>query len=173
MWVIINIFLTGKKRVGKSTILEDILKELKYSFGGYVTERKVENDKRIFTIKSLYDGNSRFNIAKVNINNYEKKVFIEVFEKNLINILDNSMKYRDIIVLDELGSVENDINIFTSKVYELLDSKKPVVGVIKEYDCEFLNNIRNRKDVKLIEVTENNRDMIKDEILKLLDVYNK
>lgn len=87
-------------------------------------------------------------------------------------MLEESFQKRDLIVLDELGFMENDIHIFTSKIYELLDSDKVVFGILKDYDCEFLNRIRERDDTMIIRITQENRDLILNDILDLLKTFN-
>lgn len=163
-----NLFLTGKIGVGKSTIINKILKEINYSTGGYITEKVEDGSIKTFTIKSLHDNKIKYNIAKVNKNTFEKEIFIDNFTYNIPLMLDKDLKNKDLIILDELGFMENDIDPFTSKIYEILDSDKTVFGVLKDYDCEFLNNIRQRDDVIIIEITEDNRDIIVEEILSIL-----
>ena len=76
---------------------------------------------------------------------------------------------KDIIILDELGFFENNSKRFKYKIYELLDSDKIILGTLKDYDCEFLNNIRKRNDISLIEVTKENREKIFDELAKTIN----
>lgn len=166
-----NLFLTGEVGIGKSTILQKALKEINLSLGGYITQRVFEENYMKFIVKSLYDDREEYAIIKVDFDKELKEVFTESFETGLVTILDKSLKYRDLIVLDELGIVENDIDIFTSKVFELLDSKKIVFGVLKDEDCKFLNDIRDRDDVTIIRITKENRDYILEDILNLLKSF--
>jgi nucleoside-triphosphatase len=161
-----NLFLTGKKGIGKTTLLKKVLDKLDVSIGGYTTQRLFEGYYRKYVAKSLYD-NKEYPIIRVDSRDDSKVWFHEVFEENLVPLLDKSLE-RDLIVLDELGCSENNIIKFTSKVFEILDSSKIVFGVLKEDNCEFINNIKKRKDVTLITVTEENRDYLLDEILSIL-----
>ena len=163
-----NLFLTGKIGVGKSTILKNALKKIDLSVGGYVTERIFESYYRKYIVKSLYDNKEKYTIIKVDSRDNSKKSFMEAFENGVVSILDKSLKYRDVIVLDELGPAENDIDIFTSKVFEILDSKKIVFGVLKDDNCKFINDIKDRDDVIVITVTEENRDFILEEVVEIL-----
>jgi len=158
--------LTGKKGIGKTTLQKKVLDKLDVSIGGYTTQRLFEGYYRKYVAKSLYD-NKEYPIIRVDSRDDSKVWFHEVFEENLVPLLDKSLE-RDLIVLDELGCSENNIIKFTSKVFELLDSSKIVFGVLKEDNCEFINNIKKRKDVTLITVTEENRDYLLDEILSIL-----
>jgi len=161
-----NLFLTGKKGIGKTTLQKKVLDKLDVSIGGYTTQRLFEGYYRKYVAKSLYD-NKEYPIIRVDSRDDSKVWFHEVFEENLVPLLDKSLE-RDLIVLDELGCSENNIIKFTSKVFEILDSSKIVFGVLKEDNCEFINNIKKRKDVTLITVTEENRDYLLDEILSIL-----
>lgn len=155
-----NIFLTGEKQVGKSTIIYNIIKSLDLKLGGYITEREDKNGTRLFTVVSLANRQEKYPIAKVYRNGLEKKIYKENFKYYIPNMLDRHLKNSHLIVLDELGFMENKIRPFTLKVYEILDSEKFVFGVLKAYDCEFLNQIKSRDDVELIEVTKSNRNTI-------------
>lgn len=161
-----NIFLTGEKRVGKSTIISKIIEDIDLKIGGYMTEREVSNHGRAFTIRSLSNREEKYTIAKVDDRSLEKEIYIESFKSQLPQMLDRDLENCDFLVLDELGFMENDIQAFTSKIYEILDSDKFVFGVVKAHDCEFLNKIRSRDDVKIIEITRENRDWIGEKIVR-------
>ncbi len=161
-----NLFLTGKKGVGKTTLLKKALGKLDVSIGGYTTQRVFEGYYRNYVAKSFCD-DEEYQIIKVDSRDDSKVWFPDVFEKHLVPLLDKSLN-MDLIVLDELGCSENGITEFTSKVFELLDSPKIVFGVLKEDNCEFIDNIKRRGDVTVITVTEDNRDHLLDEILCIL-----
>lgn len=163
-----NLFLTGKIGIGKSTILKKALEKLNLSLGGYTTERVFEGYFRKYIVKSLYDNMEEYTILKVDSRDNSKEKFTESFEIGIVSVLDKSLKYRDLLILDELGCVEDNINIFTSKVFELLDSKKIVFGILKEDDCKFLSAIKDRDDVIIITITKKNRDLILEEITDIL-----
>ncbi|HLR35340.1 MAG TPA: nucleoside-triphosphatase [Tissierellales bacterium] len=137
-----------------------------------MTEKVDEDNIRTFTVKSLYDGVEEYTIGKINKKNGSKDIYKESFSSGMVSILDKSLKDRDAIVLDELGFMENNIDKFTSKVYELLDSNKIVLGVLKDFNCNFLNNIRARNDVIIVEITKENRDFVIKNILDILKSFN-
>ncbi len=163
-----NLFLTGKIGIGKSTLLKKVIKELHLSLGGYTTERIFESYFRKYVIKSLYDNRITYTILKVDSRDDSKEYFMDSFEKGAVSILDKSLKERELIVLDELGDTENNMDLFTDKVFELLDSKKIVFGILKENNCDFLNAITARDDVIVITITEDNRDYILEDIIDIL-----
>lgn len=168
-----NLFLTGRIGIGKSTILRKVLNNMDLSIGGYMTERIYEGYYRRYIAKSLKNPSEQFTIVRSDSRDNSKIWFPQAFEKGLTPLLDKSLKNDDMIVLDELGSSEKDIVVFTSKVFEVLDSDKIVFGVLKDEDCEFLNAIKNRADVRVIRITEENRDYIWEEIIDLLKALCK
>ncbi len=165
-----NIFLTGEKYAGKSTLILNVLDKLHLSAGGYITERIIKNNKRTYMVKSLHDKNKSYLIADVDVTDYSREVFIDSFDIGIVSVLENDLKDKgkDVIILDELGFFENDSEKFKSKIYELLDSDKIILGTIKDYDCEFLNNIRKRDDILLITVTKKNREEILNKLIKMI-----
>lgn len=164
-----NIFLTGEKHIGKSTLIQSILDKLNLPVGGYVTERVTGNNKTTYIVRSLYNSSESYTIANVNTVDRSREVFMDSFDVGIVSILEKSFENRNLIVLDELGFFENDSRIFKHKVFELLDSNKIILGVIKDYNCEFLNDIKKRDDVLLIRITKENREEILNELINTIN----
>jgi Predicted nucleotide kinase len=163
-----NLFLTGYKGIGKSTLLKKVIGHLDCTIGGFIVRPIFVQGGLAFDMVSLYDG-AGGNIFAV-LDGYGKitDVYTKVFDKSGVEILDKSFAFKDLIVMDELGFLESDAGLFKKCVFDILDSKKPVLGVLKKYDSQFLNTIRERQDTKIIEVTAYNRDSLCDEIISLL-----
>ncbi len=169
-----NTFLTGPINIGKSTIIRRAVLELSYldiPAGGF------------YTLPYVTDGNvTGFYIQPLNKMNYlppleyrmiARKIGSEwtadtaAFESIGAGILEDSLKSAvDLVVMDELGFFEAVAFGFQDRVISLLSSPKMVLGVMKSADVPFLNGIRKREDVGLIEVTGKNRDILAERILK-------
>lgn len=80
-------------------------------------------------------------------------------------ILDAS-RDADIVLIDEVGPMELLSNVFTDALQEALDSSKSVLGTI-HYRAQhlILRKIRSRKDVDIIEVTQENRAQLPAELV--------
>ncbi len=65
--------------------------------------------------------------------------------------------------MDELGFLEDNSNKFKEKVFEVLNSDKNVLAVIKEKKNKFLNEISNLGEVFKIE--NDNKEMIINKIV--------
>lgn len=160
-----NIFLYGDIGVGKTTIIRNFIEHLNCSIGGFIEKHHLYNDRKEFSIISLYNGQVTEPIGVSFFNNDKFKSFTEVFEREGVQILENSLRERQFIIMDELGFMESDAKKFQRAVYEALNSTKPVVGVIKTKNYEFLDGIKKRDDVILIEVKESNRNEVLNELI--------
>jgi nucleoside-triphosphatase THEP1 len=75
-----------------------------------------------------------------------------------------------IVVLDELGVMEEYAPLFQQAVHETLDRRGNclVLGVLRLCDGAFVNSVKNRGDVCVYTVTPANRDALLDEIAPLI-----
>jgi nucleoside-triphosphatase len=66
----------------------------------------------------------------------------------------------------ELKSTE-----FPDAVWKVMESQKPVIAVIHQHSRHpFILKVKNRDDVKIFNLTTQNRNIILQEILKLLGI---
>lgn len=163
-----NIFITEKKGIGKSTLLKKVIEDIDCSIGGFIQEKIFGEELSFFNVLSLYDLNDNYVIGSYDLKSKSLNPLIENFDIISKNILLKSLYYRDIVVLDELGFLEEDSRLFKETVYKILDSNKPVLGVLKECDTSFVSKIKTRKDVYVIKIDESNRDSAKYEIIERL-----
>lgn len=158
-----HILLTGRPRTGKTTLLKRIIKDLKSFLGGFYTEEITTDNKRVgFRIKTL-DGKegilameglkSGFRLGKYGIN-------VEDLEAIGVKAVEDAVKTKDVVVIDEIGKMELFSQKFKDVVLKALDSNKRVMGVIHREDTKFLNDIKSRKDVAVFEVNLDNHDEI-------------
>ena len=157
-----HILLTGLAGVGKTTLLRTVVSKLN-ACGGFYTEEILENGRRIgFKIKTL-DGregllalkgfNSKFKLGGYGIN-------LRDLEEIGVACVEEAMNNKEIIVIDEIGKMELFSEKFRKVVLRVLDSGKMLLGVIHKGKIEFLNKIRERKDVEIFEVNLYNHNEI-------------
>ncbi|MFV0481132.1 MAG: nucleoside-triphosphatase [Campylobacteraceae bacterium] len=159
-----NIFLTGEKGVGKTTLLNKILDDFNFDVGGHFTTREFKNGGVIFYMNDYITKEVKL---FADFSNFEqKKVIKETFEVFGVNLLQNALKQKDVIVLDELGPMEENFTDFKKSVYDVLDSPKLTLGILKECDSPFIDSIMKRSDTKVIKVTKENRNTLFDEFKK-------
>jgi len=173
----INILLTGPVGIGKSTIINSIITRLEtwgIQVNGFRTLPHRTNDK----IDSYYIEPVNYTVSTPGI--VERLIAKEIkdqwvsdvdtFEGYALEILNLCLETREgIIVMDELGFFESEAYIFQEGVIKLLDSDRPVLGVIKPIQIPFLDRIREKKNVTVLNVDASNRNLLPEYILQLMN----
>lgn len=155
-------FLTGDIRIGKSTIIQEIIEEFPGKVGGFrsvIGNYTSDGSSDIFLLPA--DGaekgcNLENRAAHRNFpaNTYES--FPEIFNRVGSSLLEET-KQCALIIMDELGFMESEAFDFQEKVMETLDGDPPVLGVIKPKRAPFLDRVRSHPAVCIFEVTPDNR----------------
>jgi nucleoside-triphosphatase len=159
-----NLLLTGRPGVGKTTIVREVLKELKdRKVGGFCTE-EVRNSKGIrvgFKIRTV-DGQEGV-LAQVDVVSSIKVgrygVNVEAIENVINPSIENALIESDFIVIDEVGKIEIASRRFKELVKQALDSPQKVLATVPIYRLSFVESLKCRTDVVLGEVTIKNRDL--------------
>lgn len=155
-----NIFLTGDSGVGKTTIINQVLRETGIAAKGFRTVRVLKNQGEAAVFYLHPCGRKGLNervIFASRETNEMMKVHPEVFDEAGVSFL-NELEGADLVLMDELGFMENDAFLFQKKVMEVLAGELPVLGVIKERDTPFLAGIKALPDTVVFEITLENRD---------------
>ena len=160
-----NLFVEGPIQTGKSTTLRKILKEV---FGpelagvaGFTSQRVTDKDGQLLGFR-LASAEAEISIAAVpaELDNIFKwfapdgpQVDMSVFETTGVRYLNDAIAkatagQAKLVLLDEIGGHELQCAGFRSRLFELLDSDIPCVGVIKSPDNT------KRMDPSLIQLNE-------------------
>jgi len=167
-----NILITGYPGVGKTTLINKIVKQLSCSIGGFYTHEMLENGRRTGFYITDYEGNQMVMASEKSSSPYRVSKYgvnIEVFEKIGIPAMERALQNADLIVIDEIGRMEMFSPKFCDMLRRVFDSEKPLLATIKKNDCELTKELKHRDDVKIFEVTTSNRDRISEEITKEID----
>ena len=70
-----------------------------------------------------------------------------------------TVKEDQMIVIDEIGKMECFSVLFKETLVRVLESKNPILGSIALKGDPFIAEIKKRKDVHLIRITEKNREI--------------
>lgn len=149
-----HLFLTGAIQVGKSTLLRRCLSEKDGQIGGF---RTVWNNAKHETLHLLpFIGGT---CCKENCvaERLSGKLIPqpEIFDRIGPALLRQPC---DILVMDELGFLESKASVFQAAVLSALHGEIPVVGVIQPKHTAFLDTVRLQPNVRIIEVTVENRN---------------
>jgi len=156
-----HLFLTGEKRVGKTTIIQSFLSQTGLTADGFVTFWEQGEDDRMNLYLSKYCGQTssekRYLAARNNIDkSRHSEDLTNVFNVYGTEILSGSGNC-DVIVMDELGFLETKAQAFQQAVATRISGDVPILGVIKPARTAFLDAIRDDPRVEIREVTEANR----------------
>jgi nucleoside-triphosphatase len=172
----IKIGLSGLPGVGKTTTLIktiEILEDEGFVVGGMITEELREEGKRtgfyvldwmskekeVFAHKNF---ESRHRVGKYGVN-------VEVLDKVGIGALQRAMEEADVIVIDEIGKMEVESKKFVQTVREILDMDKHLIMTLhKKSRNPLLQEIRRRDDIRMLEVTPINRNLLPFKIVQLM-----
>jgi len=167
-----NIFLTGRPGVGKTTLLHRAIDRLPSLAGGFFTRELREQGARVGFEFELLDGrtgllahvrsDSPYRVGKYGVE-------IAAFEHIAVEGLEEALSKPGVIVVDEVGRMELYSDRFQSAVHRILDSNHVVFGVLQIRRNAFLDAIRSRADVHVIEVTPGNRDRLMPDVLAAID----
>lgn len=153
-----HVFLTGPKRIGKSTVIRTILNHFSGKVGGFCTVKTDCFQEGTPTVHLFPIGQPRIPSEKNflfmcgNSDTETEKRFNDLGSRAL-----KESKSCDLIVMDELGPHEADAKEFHQTVLDTLNGNVPVLGVLQKPADPFWSDVTNRSDVAVVEVSEDNR----------------
>ncbi len=164
-----NLLITGRPGTGKTTVIRRIAE----NFGdrnlvGFYTQEIREQGTRVgFELVSL---DSRKQVlaragmhSPYTVGRYG--VDVEGFEVFLREIPFGDAE-ADLVIIDEIGKMEWFSERFRRVVREVLDSPTPCIATIALKTDGGIAAIKNRSDVKLLEITEKNRNAMLPQLLE-------
>ncbi len=172
----VKIGITGLPGSGKTQTLLRIIQLLEHEgikVGGVVTEPIVEKGRRtgfrivdwltkeeeVFAHESV---KSRVRSGRYGVN-------VHALEDLGTRALAEARADADVVVIDEVGKMEVDSDTFTQAIVETLDSSKSIVMTLhKKSRNPLLQDIRRRDELRLLEVTPVNKNLLAFKVVTLL-----
>jgi|WetSurMetagenome_2_1015567.scaffolds.fasta_scaffold05154_3 nucleoside-triphosphatase len=162
-----NILITGLPGSGKTTLVEKIVSQLDVPTTGFITREIRHQGNRIgFSIDTLdgrkgvlahVDLKSGFRVGRYGVR-------IETIDQIAVRAL--KVPTTDVlIVIDEIGKMECLSAVFRKAVFNVLDSANPFLATIAMKGDSFMQSVKSREDVSVIEMTQTNRDMLGSSLL--------
>ena len=165
-----NLLITGVPGIGKTTIVKKICGTLKHIHpaGFYTSEIREGRVRKGFELVGL-DGRKSI-LSHVSIESIFRVGKYGVDIVGFDDFLDSIPFFgaeTDLIVIDEIGKMECFSSRFRNILQKVLDSETPVVATIALKGGGIIAETKERKDVKLFQITQKNRDSILNEIVAL------
>jgi len=172
----LKIGITGLPGAGKTYALLKVIQMLEgdnLKVGGMITEPIIHGnrregfyvvdwatkERRVFASKDIE--------SKIMVGRYG--VDITALEEVGVQALRRAAAESQVIVVDEVGKMEVESDSFISAVKDALDADKPLILTLhKKSRNPLLQDIRRRDDVRILEVTQVNRNLLPYKIVKLL-----
>lgn len=157
-----HLFLTGEKKIGKSTAIKKFLHTLQPDFSGYQTQPVIINDKvRGYALHSFETLDEEENDVIISVRaGVRRNILVEgIFDTIGVKIIEASLTSEaELVLIDELGKLEDSSLMFQESIIKLLDSEHKVLGVLQKKESKMSALLKERDDCEIIEITEANRD---------------
>lgn len=165
-----HILLQGERGAGKSYLIRKLVRDLGVVPGGYLT-RAVFNAEKGYREVLLYPAS--WLLADGDQDDIARrcgrlcgiaaggrgKAYPDVFAGYGTQLLRSSAD-KKLIVMDEIGFMENDARSFRDAVLSALAGDTPVIAAVKagNITTPFLEAVRSHPDAELFELDEEDRD---------------
>lgn len=158
-----HVFLIGQPRVGKSTLLQKVVGDYRGRVGGFVTTEIVEGDRRVGFNVNLMNGRA-MRLAHVDLQSEVRVgrygVDVRIIDQVLPQAIDLGLCYYDVVVIDEVASMQLASQAFCAAVGRALASRKVVIATMHTDYHPYSSSLKGRSDITFIEVTERSRDEV-------------
>ncbi len=171
-----HILITGAVGAGKSTLIRRLLAPCTLSVRGFRTwaSSRDERGYRSFYLSPAWEtapeGTADNLVGRAD--GVKKEAFPAAFDRLGPPLL--TARRGDVLVMDELGSLEEDAIVFQKAVMARLDGDIPVLGAVKlRQGLLFPAAVRNHPRVQLFEVNEENQDTLYEHLLPEILRWNE
>ena len=163
-----NIMLTGFPRVGKTTAIMKFLEKTKKTCSGFYTE-EIKNQygrREGFKVIGISTGEVG-TLAHINVKSFRKvgKYFVDLegFEEVALPEMDEE---AEIVIIDEIGKMELYSSKFKFQLLHNLNNENVLATITKKGGGNYVELMKKRADIELIELTKQNRDEVVKELLE-------
>jgi nucleoside-triphosphatase len=164
-----KVLLTGRPGCGKTTLIKRVVNGVARPAGGFYTEEIRKRGARVGFKLITLDGNEAV-FAHVDFKTTERvgkyALDLAALETVGVTAIREAVRARRLVVIDEIGPMEIRSAIFRDVVNEALDSPEVsgILATISARSLPFIDAIKKRADVTVIEVRLDNRERLVSEL---------
>ena len=165
--------LTGRPGTGKTSLIKQVVAQMKGEAGGFYTEEiRTQGVREGFRLVTL-DGQEVI-LAHVNIHSPYRVskygVDIDGLERVGVPALYKAAQQCDLVVIDEIGKMELFSANFREAVSQMIDHGKKILGTIMLNPNPWADGIKRQPQVNLVTVTRDNHREVLEELLHWLKI---
>lgn len=166
------LLITGTPCIGKTTVLRKVAEGLRNTriCGFYTEELREQGIRRGFRLVG-FNGDQGI-IAHIELPHRWQVGKYGVDVPALDLLAGSTLSLQDacrVYLVDEIGKMECLSPGFVAATRTLLESDRPLVATIGKKGGGFIEEVKSRRDVELLEVTHANRDSLPAEVLGWLE----
>jgi nucleoside-triphosphatase len=164
-----NLFITGNPGCGKTTLIKEVCLPFIDKVGGFYTEEMIDNNSRLGFLLKTFDGREGI-LAKKGMKSAHRfnkyGINIGVLEGIAADSLKKTINDKELIVIDEIGSMEIISEKFRKALMEALNSEKRVLATLRYNAQPFTDDIKKMKNSSIITLSRENYIDVKKEVKK-------
>ena len=170
-----KLLLEGRPGIGKTTVAircVELLAAAGVPVRGFTTGEWREEGRRVGFHVDVIDGGSAV-LAHVDFRGPPRVgrygVDVNAFERLVLPVL--QVDRQAVWVIDELGKMELASRHFQDRISELVDTAASLVATVHRHRHPLTDRLKARPDVRVIQITEQNRDRLPSELIAELTGY--
>jgi nucleoside-triphosphatase len=168
------LFISGSRGVGKTKLVKEATFSRRERIGGFYTEHMMSGRIHKGFMIHTFDGQERMLAAKglkspYQLGNYG--VDLNALENVGVPALKLALMSKELIVIDEVGSMEMMSERFRLTLLESLASDKPILATIRSTSQPFSDQVKKLANSQLLQLTKSNYASIKQQVRKWLDAH--
>jgi len=167
-----NLFIAGTSGVGKTQLIREVTLSRKEHLGGFYTEPMMSGRIRKGFMIRTFDGQDRMLAAKGLKSPHQLGKYgvdLNALENVGVPALKLALMSKSVIVIDEIGAMENMSDRFRATLLECLTSTKPILATIRAASQPFSDQVKKFADTQTILLTKSNYSSVKQQVRKWLE----
>lgn len=169
-----HVLICGEVGVGKSTLIEKLLRKNARPLCGFVTKRLSIDENGIHKVY-IHPAVGERQFAQENLigtidatGAHPNPQAFDTYGAALLNVVPDGL-----VLMDELGFLESRATVFCDKILKILDGDAPVLAAVKSKDTPFLIAVKTHPKVTLYTITEENRDDLYERLIPIIEVWGR